>query len=457
MKITKNMRLQLALQKYIFIILLLTVSGLLAWLSLQHSVQFDWTANKRNSLSQGSIELLHTLKEPVVVNVYLQDEPTVKKAVEEILNRYQREKADFKYKLINPDIDIELAQQDNIRQYGQVIIKYKDRRESISSLSEQSISSALQRLSRSGDRTLVFVKGHGERDPSDTENIGYSQLAARLSTKGIKTVMINLLETPIPEETTALVIAAPNNPFLRGELEHIKNFINDGGNLLWLMDPGKMQGLETLANELGIAFLNGIVVDNNTNLRQTLRIQHPAMIPVLDYHPHAITKTISYNTLFPISRGLKTSSLSQWDSTVIAQSLEQSWLETQELGEEIAFDSESGDIAGPVPIVMALERIITSESAAPVKASQRVVVSGDSEFLANGYIGMGANLTLGENIANWLVGDDDLIAIEIKNAPDTQLQLDDIEILFIGVGFFLLLPAGLVATGFLIWFKRRKR
>lgn len=457
MKITKNIRLQLLIQKYIFSLLLLTIASLLAWLSTQYSVQFDWTANKRNTLSQGSIELLHILQEPVVVNVYLQDNPTVKKAVEEILNRYQREKTNFKYSLINPDIDIELAQQDDIKQYGQVVVKYQGRKEVISSLSEQSISSALQRLSHPAKRTLVFLKGHGERDPSDTINTGYSQLVARLKIKGINTTTINLLEEPIPEDTTTLVIASPNYPVLEGELEHIKNYINNGGNLLWMMDPGKMQGLDALAKQLGIIFLDGIIVDNNTNLRQTLRIEHPAIIPVLDYYPHAITKTLSYNTLFPISRGIKASDNSQWEHTIIAQSLDRSWSETQGLESEIVFDSSSGDIAGPIPIVIALERILTSDSAMPEKASQRIIVAGDSEFLVNGYIGMGANLTLGENIISWLAGDDDLIAVEIKSAPDTQLQLNDIEILIIGFGFFLVLPASLIFTGFFIWFKRRKR
>jgi ABC-type uncharacterized transport system involved in gliding motility auxiliary subunit len=456
MKITKTIRLQLIIQKYIFAVLLLTVAGLLAWLSQQHSVQFDWTANKRNSLSQGSIELLHTMQTPIVVNVYLQDDPTVKKAVEEILNRYQREKANFKYKLINPDIDIELARQDDIKQYGQVIIKYQGRKEAISSLSEQSISNALQRLSRTGERKLVFLKGHGERNPDETANTGYSQLVARLKTKGINTTTVNLLENPLPEDITMLVIAAPSNPVLEGELEHIKNFINNGGNLLWMMDPGKMQGLDALARELGIIFMDGIIVDNNTNLRQTLRIEHPAMIPVLEYYPHAITKTLNYNTLFPISRGIKASDSSPWDNTIIAQSLGRSWSESQDLGDEIVFDSSSGDVAGPIPIVIALERIL-SDTAVPEKASQRIVVAGDSEFLANGYIGMGANLSLGENIANWLAGDDDLIAVEIKNAPDTQLQLNDMETLIIGTGFFLVLPVGLIFTGFFIWFKRRKR
>lgn len=457
MKITKNIRLQLILQKYIFVVLLLTTAGLLAWLSMQHSAQFDWTANKRNSLSQGSIDLLNTLEEPVVINVYLQGDLTVEAAVEEILKRYQREKADFKYKLINPDIDIELAQQDQVKQYGQVIIKYQGRRETITSLSEQTISSALQRLSRASERTLVFLKGHGERKPGEVNNTGYSQFIARLKTNGINTTTVNLLETPLPANTTALVIAAPANPILEGELEHIKNYIKSGGNLLWMMDPGEMQGLEALETDLGIDFLNGIVVDSNTNLRQTLRIEHPAMIPVLDYHAHAITNNISYNTLFPVSRGIDIINTSVWDNTVIAQSLDRSWSEADEITDEIVFDSTAGDIAGPLPIIIALERILTTDNMSPEKASQRIVVTGDSDFLANSYIGVGANLTLALNVSNWLAGDDDLIAVEIKNAPDTQLQLNDLETLVIGAGFFLLLPAGLIFTGFFIWYKRRRR
>jgi len=93
----------------------------------------------------------------------------------------------------------------------------------------------------------------------------------------------------------------------------------------------------------------------------------------------------------------------------------------------------------------------------PAKASQRVVIAGDSDFLANSYIGAGANLQLGLNIINWLSGDDDLIAIEPKHAPDTKLQLDDTEILIIGAGFFLVLPSALFAAGLTIWFRRRRR
>lgn len=461
MKTSKHIRHLLQIQKFIFIILLLSVIGLLAWGSQKYSVQFDWTAGQRNTISQSSIDLLHSMNDPVVVNVYLQDDPTLKTAVEEMLNRYKREKNNFIFKLINPDIDIELAQLDKVTRYGQVVIKYQGRIETVSSLSEGALSSSLQRLTYNDQRSLVFIEGHNERKPSGKDNTDYSQFTTKLATKNIVSSAHHLLKADLASGIDVLVIASPEKPFLKGELDHIKKHIAQGGNLLWMMDPGAnsktLNGLSELASILNINFIDGIIVDNNINLRKTLGIQHPAMIPVLDYYPHAITKNLSYNTLFPISRGIVIEDGGEWKKSIIAQSLPQSWSESKNLVDGIVFDSNSGDIAGPLPIVVALERTLSGDNVDPVKSSQRIIIAGDSDFLANNYIGVGANLTLGLSIIDWLNGDDDLINIEIKNAPDTKLQLDDTEIMIIGFGFFILLPVGLLFTGLFIWFIRRKR
>ncbi|MGB5275694.1 MAG: GldG family protein [Gammaproteobacteria bacterium] len=455
MKLSRKIRIQLQLQKILFVILLLTAVGLLGWLSNQHAIQFDWTSNKRNTLSQSSIDLLQTLEQPVEVRVYLQDDETVQAAVEEILQRYQREKADFSYRLINPDIDFESAQADGVERYGQIIIAYNDQKERLTSLSEQAISSALLRLSRPDSRQLVFIKGHGEKGIKDDSNIGYSKLAAELGKKGFTIATHNLLLGEVPQDTSAVVIASPESAYLEGELALIMQYLDNGGNLLWMMDPGDMFGLEQLTDTLGVRFLEGIIVDNNVNLRNTLRIQHPAMIPVLDYQAHAVTENIEYNTLFPISRGVEASD-SPFDATVIARSLSKSWSETSALAGDIEFSAEEGDIEGPITLVQALEKMPAGTADAD-KTPQRIIVIGDSDFVANNYIGTGANLALAMNMFNWLAGDDELIAIEPKRAPDVQLQLDDTEVMLIGVGFFLALPAGLSLTGVVIWLRRRNR
>jgi ABC-type uncharacterized transport system involved in gliding motility auxiliary subunit len=459
MKLSAQSRLQLTIQKIVFLVLFLCVIGMLAWISNHYSYQFDLTANKRHSLSASSIELLNKLDSEIIVHAYTTDEVT-RSAIREIIQRYQRIKKNFKLRLLNPDIDITQAQQDAIvmdKPFA-FVIYYNNRMEQIESLSEQSISNALLRLNRRENQQVVFLSGHGERDIKGSDNRAYAKLNQQLSEKGFNTTTINLLENPLPNDTKLLVIAAPTGDYLQGELDKVNDFINNGGNLLWLIDPGELHGLEKLAISLGLQIQDGVIVDNNADLRQTLNIQHPAIIPVTEYFPHIITNTIHYNTLFPLARGISPltneATVNNWQAEALFNSYGRSWSETGGLSEEMVFDSSEGDIAGPVTIAVALHRAATDNSQTD---SQRVVVVGDSDFLADGYIGAGANLNLGLNIFNWLTGDDDFISIEVSASPDTRLELNETQLAIIGFGFFLIIPLLLLITGFTIWYRRKKR
>ncbi len=202
-----------------------------------------------------------------------------------------------------------------------------------------------------------------------------------------------------------------------------------------------------------------MIVDNNTNLRSTLNIDYPAIIPVTEYFPHRITNAIRYNTLFPIARGISPLSakaaVDNWQAEVLLNSYGKSWTEVSGISEEMVLDSNTGDIAGPITIAVALHR--TTETQTATKRSQRIVVVGDSDFLSDTYVGAGANLNLGLNMFNWLIGDDDLISVEVKASPDTRLVLNDIQLMIIAFGFFLILPALLLIIGIRIWYKRKSR
>jgi len=460
MKLSNQSRLQLTVQKLIFLLLFLSIIGMLAWLTDHYNYQFDLTANKRHSLSQSSVELLSALDKSISVHAYTTDDVT-KQAIREIIGRYQRVKPDFNLRLLNPDIDIVEAQQDGIvmNKPFAFVIYYNGRMEPIDSLSESAISNALLRLNRRDNQQVVFLSGHGERDINGTDSRAYSTLKQQLTDMGFNLQSVNLLEQPLPDNTALLVIAAPVNKYLDGEIEQLENYLNKGGNLLWLADPGKLQGLDKLATSFGIQFQAGMIVDNNPDLRRTLNIQHPAIIPVTEYFPHIITNTIRYNTLFPLARGISPltndNTVNDWQAEALFSSFGKSWTETGGLTDEMVFDSASGDVAGPITIAVALHRKLQESPTAPAK-TQRAVIIGDSDFLADNYIGAGANLNLGLNIFNWLIGDDDLISVEVKPASDTHLELNDSELVIIGFGFFLILPLLLLAAGFFIWYRRKK-
>lgn len=462
MKITNQSRIQLRIQKVIFLLLFFSGIGMLAWLSNHYTQQFDLTSNKRHSLSTASIDLLNTLNKNITIHAYTTDDVT-KKAVEKIISRYQKVNDDFKLRLLHPDLDIEQVKIDGIvmdKPFA-FVVYYNNRKEYIDSLSEHEISNALLRLNRRDNQQIVFITGHGERDIHNVNNFGYSELKQQLITTGFNINTLNLLNASIPDNTKLLVIAGPDHDYLSGEITQLQKYITDGGNVFWLADPGSLNGLKPQATSLGIQLQEGVVVDNNPYLRKTLNIQSPAVIPVTEYYPHAITKTLRYNTLFSLARGISPltnkTTINNWQTEALFSSFGASWSETAGLTETMTFNSNDGDTAGPITIGVALHRQSINNSDASTNNSQRVVVIGDSDFLSNSYLGDGANLNLGLNIFNWLMGDDDLISVGAKLSPDTKLELSNTQLMVIAFGFFLIIPIALLIIGFRIWFIRKNR
>jgi len=434
----------------IFISLFSISIGLLAWLSTQYSFYSDWTYGNRHSLSEDTRQLLASLDGPVLIRSYQVEDLSMEQAVNEILRRYQRIKPDISYSLVNPELEPDLARADNITRYGQTIIKYKQQTEAIDSLSEQNISNALLRLSREHKATLYFLSGHGERKPGDISPLGYNTLSNQLVSQGFALNSLQLLEHSLDNINGTLVISSPSHPFLAGEIDQIKQFIDHGGNLLWLQDPGEQLGLEALASHLKVQFIDGVVVDDDQNLRTVLNITHPAKLPILSYKLHPITENMKYFTLFITASALYARDNEEWQSTPILLTQDSSWSETDGFILNAKFELEQGDTKGPLSIGLALQRDHAGKQ-------QRIVIIGDTDFISNNNIGQGANLVFTMNSLNWLTKDDALISISVKNAPDTQLNLDDTKIAVIGFGFLILLPLLLLATGFYIWHKRRVR
>ncbi|MCW9047392.1 MAG: GldG family protein [Gammaproteobacteria bacterium] len=457
MKATPKTHLQYRIQHLIFIVLLLACIGFAGWMSNEYNQRSDWTAGKRHSLSNDTLLLLKELPFPVNLRSYQADDPALNKAITEILNRYQQNKSDFTFKLINPDIFIEQAKADNINRYGQTVIEYNGQIERVDTLSEESISNALIRLHRNHKPELLFVSQHGERSPHDTSAIGYSELASKLTGKGFKISEINLLQQVLPVENSVLILGSINKPLLANEKNKILQYIKDGGQLLWLQDPGIDDSQLSLAAELNINFIDGVVVDNNKEVNRMLQLSHPAIIPILEYKRHPITEKMKYFTLFTTATAISSNQKSNdaknsWITSDLLISSENSWSETDNFILGVEFNKEK-DLQGPLSIGIALHRQIKPDSKSN---TQRAVIIGDTDFIANNKLGNGANLEFVINTLNWLTRNDNLISINPKNAPDLKLNLTAPVAALLGLLFLITLPILFFIIGAVIWVKRKK-
>lgn len=454
MIIDARARWQIRLQSGLFIILFLCALGLLAWLSTLYSVSIDFSKNERNSLSQESIRLVKSLQEPLEITLFISPLHENRDLLERLFERYQYHQSRIRFRSLNPDLTPGLLRQHDIRFDGETLIEYQGRSEKVSRVTESNITNAIQRLMRQGERWLVFLQGHGERNPYRETNHDYSLFATQLAGKGFTIENLNLTQTSsIPENTDVLIIASPQVPLLAGEADLLQDYLERGGNLLWFADPDQTtDGLERLANKLAIEFLPGVIVDPNSQLIGLNRIDFAL---VAEYPRHPITQQIQSLSLFPQAQAIEYAEGDDiWEQRNFLRSGDTSWSETGTMEGEIFSGDNHDELPGPLNIGITLSRSHQLDDGSLFE--QRVVVIGDADFLSNRYLGNGSNLELGLNLINWLSHDDNLIAISPRPAPDTRLELSQSQKIVISFTFLLVIPLLLIGTGMRIWLKRRK-
>jgi ABC-type uncharacterized transport system involved in gliding motility auxiliary subunit len=453
MKVTRRSRLLLRLQAFTFAILFIGIIGMLAWLSTQYVYQADWTTGARNTISDDTRRLLDGMEHPVSISAFVRDEGAMRDQITSLIGSYQRFKDDITLEFINPDREPARVRELGIASGGEIVIRYLDRSENIQTLSEQQLSNALLRLTRQDERWIVFLTGHGERQPAGETNHGLGIFTRELERKGLQVQTVNLVESEIPSNTNLLVLASPRVDLLPGEVNKLQRYIEQGGNLLWLAEPGDLHGLEPLAEQLDISLLPGLVVDASS---QMFGVEDPTFVVVAGYPHHDITSEMSAVTVYPEAAALEINDSGTWNTIPLLSTLERAWTELSEIAGEIQFDSDTDEHSGPLDIGVALTRARSDESDASLPV-QRVVVIGDGDFLSNTYLGNAGNLGLGLNIVQWLSHDDAALNISIKSAPDTSLVLGKVAQAVIGLGFLVGLPVLLLVTGILIWLLRRRR
>lgn len=461
MRITGKTRRELLIQNIIYYLLLTVIAGLATWLSVQHTMQSDWSANKRNTLSQVSREVVGKINGAVYVSAFVIDDEMARSAIRDLIGRYQRYKKDIELEFVNPQTSPGRTREMNVSGMGEVIIQYGDAQERLQKLSEETFTNALQRLLRNDQRWIVFLTGHGEREPYTQSDAGLSTFTEKATQQGFAIQSLNLLvEEKIPDNTHVLVIAGPQKDYLPGEIDIVLDYIRNGGNLLWLTEPENSGNLTAIEQELGITRLPGVVVDA---AGQMFGITQPDFVLVVNYPDEEIMRNFNEFTLFPQATGLIASKNNphRFKPVTFLQTLARSWTESGPIEGNIEFNENAEEVAGPIDIGIGLSRELepaeADEENGQAARSQRIAVIGDGDFLTNAYIGHGSNMLLGTNILNWLSHDDDLISIDAVSAPDTQLTISNTYVIIVALMFLVIIPLLLIAAGVTIWLRRRRK
>ena len=440
MHMNRAWRRRLWWQQLWFLLLFTLTLGLLTWLSLRYSWQADWTANQRHTLSVTSQKVLANLELPPRISVYLQPNSPLRGGIERLLERYQRQRPDLSVQIINPDLVPAQVRARAIHSDGALFVEYGERSATLEHANEVTLTQTLQRLQRA-PRRVFFLDGHGERKAQGIANHDLGSFGRELAKLGIETQPIS---TPIPATVNALVIASPQTALSTEEMRSVLDYVRNGGDLLWLLEPGDAPRWAALATWLGIVIAPGTVLDK--------QLQQPALLVIADYAPHPITAALRHPSLLPHTAALEVATDSAWQAAPLLITPDSSWLNPDTLEVTPPSNPEAGERSRPFTVGLALRRAHPNAS-----GEQRVLVLGDGDFLSNTYLGNGANVQLGINLFHWLLHDEAAIDAAPPPAADPRLQLSETALAWLAMWFLLVLPLSLLGGGWLIWFKRRRQ
>jgi ABC-type uncharacterized transport system involved in gliding motility auxiliary subunit len=419
------------------------------WLADHHNKTIDVTSNKQFTLSDETKKVTGNLKKDVTI-YYFERADSYDRA-RDMLDRYKNLSSKIKVDYVDPEKKPEVARFEGARALGDIIIDNGEKKETAKGLTEEELTGALVRASKTGARMACFVNGSGEHTLADTGRDGYSTVKDALEKNNYKTDTISLIEKPdVPKTCDIVVVAGPKSDYLQPMIDALRTYVTNGGRVIVNLDAalnlpnenmGNTPGLAMLVAEWGVTPNSDVIID----LSSASRLFGQSSPVSGAYTQHPIVRVMSdFASVFPLSRSLEAKSP--------AQPLFSSTADSYALTNPKPPIRESDVTAGKKgPFVMGAAATIGTGAKAG-----RVVVVGSSSWMANAIMSAPlGNRDLALNMMNWLTSDEDLISIRPKEPEDRRLRVTGgaIRVLFLTSVIFL--PLIVIVSGVSVWWKRR--
>ena len=438
-------------------LIFIAILVILNFIAYRHNHRFDLTSERVFSLSPQSVQVLNGLTNDLRMEAFV--EGGANPELDDLLRNYASASSRVTFRLIDPDREPELAERYGVKSYNTVRISYGEASNQVTQPTEETLTNAIIKLTRSGRQTVCVIEGHGEPDTEDKES-GHGLASAKAALENenyeVKKVLLASMDK-VPDECSAVIVAGPTRPFVSQELPALDAYLRRGGHALFLLSPQKAQELVAFLAPWGVKVGDDVVVDQVVRL-----FQGPALglAPLVDTYDatHEITKDFKGRTIFPMTRSVSAATEGKPGLTAVelVKTSPSSWAEVDLDGIFQHQQATLGDDdrKGPVPIAVAVVADLKQMGVADGKQA-RIAVFGSTEFADNQHLeGTYFNRDLFLNTVSWLVGQSDLVAIRPRSVRASRVNFSEREgraIFYLSV---LLLPELLLITGLAVWWRR---
>jgi hypothetical protein len=421
--------------------------------------RWDLTAAGRYTLSQASREVLQRLNVNAQVSAFEPNGSSDAGDARILLDQFSRASSRIVFRVLDFSHSRGEALRLGVRDDGEVAVEVGQRKEVVSPLTEQTVTSALQRLARGRAQTLCNLAGHGERELDDTAPAGYDSARTLLENNAVDTARLDLtVADRVPPQCTVLALIDPRAPPLPREVQIIDDWMAHSGRMLIERDPNG-PSLDALTTRWGLRLLPGIVFDPSRGLAGD-----PTSVLVNSFPTESPVAKDVTGALFTTAGGVTTVASEDTGLSVakVAQSSGSSYLHLDP--STTAYEPQKGDRSGPVVIAGAADRSMVQPggetrvpSGGPSIARTRLLVVADAEWASNEFLGELDNRRLLANGINWLAGEEDIVAVGGENPDLRRLDLTPSRRTLMGAAAMGGLPGAALLAGAGVWWRRRGR
>ena len=493
---------------YLYTLIVFSIILLVNVISYNRPVRIDLTDNQIFTLSNSTESVLSKINDNLIISIYFSDDlPSVlsnnSRFIQDILEEYQaHSNGNIRFEFKNPDSDetAKLDAQSLGIQPVQVNVWENDRRETRLiylgiGMSYQGRSEAMPVVQNTTGFEYDLTKKIKKLIDTDLKSIGIAKFASSNKTnQGIQQLLAesyNIMDvsmsSEVPSDVGALIINGVSDSLSVDELKNLKDFINNGGNILMAQgrvdvglnqQMGFFEGINVQSNIFSLLNEYGVNIEENLLLdKQNGQINIPQQVSIFQTwasHDYPFFPTInSFNSNEAIVSGLEKVQF-HFCSEITIDSLASNVI-------PIMFTSEqSGTMAGyynlfpstanaPNPILNNLNEGVKFVGVLIDNMSGgNIILLSESSILADptdqNLLRVFAqrqqdNYTFIENSIDYLMGDEELVALRSREILDRPLisDLDDNSRSWWKWFNIIISPLLIMLVGFLRFRSQKKR
>jgi hypothetical protein len=415
-------------------------------------VRFDWTFEGRYRLAPATVQAIEALPERAYVTLFADPLDPRRRRTRMLLDQLVRAGD-----VVVRERDLGDAPEEEdyfaIRSSNSVVLEVGHRWERVDRPTEGALFEALSYLGTEDRRVVYVTTGAGEGDLTSQAETGFSGLAAALETEGIelRRIAASALDA-VPEDADAVMLIAPERRLHPATLAAIRRYLDGGGALVAMLEPGSESGIEELLTGFGLAPAEGVVVDPDSG---SVRGETPGLNPIAYNYSsdESITRGLDANRRVYF-QGARTFHLhkprpeDRLRGLVFASG--DSWVHPD------ASAAQLGRVPPRPPDARTdYHPLVVSGRYRRAESPTRIVAFGDADFASNANLRSLYNLDLVMNAVLWALREEPRITLRPKTGQLIQFPIPIQNTLkaFYGVG--LLVPELLLGAAGLVWLRRR--